>query len=210
MRLLDLSRRLETGMPVFPGHPPVALRLTEAEPPRQIMAIHLGTHSGTHIDAPRHFVPGGRTIDQYELKRFIVPTVVARVELSADEEIQWELLAHMVAQVPKGGALLIETDWDRHWGQEMMRHHPYLAIGACERIAHCGVGLVGTDAVNVDCTGRRSKEVHETLLGSDVLIVENLTNLSEVRSGRVIECGFVPLCLIGADGSPVRAYARLG
>ena len=208
-RFVELSHPLETGMPVYPGHPLVEFLPVDAEPPRQILRLQIGTHSGTHIDAARHFIPTGRTIDQYPLERFVVPTVIVAVRASRDHEIDWAALADATADVPKGGAILVQTGWDRHWGDQAMRHHPYLGIEACENLVTAGVGLVGTDAVNVDCTSRRTTKAHEILLGHDVLIVENLTNLSQIAHNAIVECAFVPLMLSGADGSPIRAYARL-
>ncbi len=208
-RFVELSHPLETGMPVYPGHPLVEFLPVAAEPPRQILRLQVGTHSGTHVDAARHFIPTGRTIDQYPLERFVVPAVVVAVQASSDHEIEWAALADAATVVPQGGALLVETGWDRHWGDDAMRHHPYFGSATCENLVAAGVGLVGTDAVNVDCTGRRTTEAHEILLSHDVLIVENLTNLSLLAHGAIVECAFVPLMLAGADGSPVRAYARL-
>jgi arylformamidase len=208
-RFVELSHTLETGMPVYPGHPLVEFLPVDAEPPRQILQLRIGSHSGTHVDAARHFIPTGRTIDQYPLERFVVPAVIVAVQGPHDHQIEWAALVDAAAAVPRGGALLVETGWDRYWGDEAMRHHPYLGSEACEYLVNAGVGLVGTDAVNVDCTSRRTMEAHGILLGHDVLIVENLTNLSLLAHGSIVECAFVPLMLAGADGSPVRAYARL-
>src|SRR5450759_2045744 len=109
---LELSHTLETGMPVYPGHAVVELLLAEAEPPRQLMHLHAGTHSGTHIDAARHFVPSGRTVDEYPIDRFVLPAVVLPVRASEDEEIGWAALASSLAAVPPGAAVLLNTGWD--------------------------------------------------------------------------------------------------
>jgi kynurenine formamidase len=106
---LELSHTLETGMPVYPGHAVVELLLAEAEPPRQLMHLHAGTHSGTHIDAARHFVPSGRTVDEYPIDRFVLPAVVLPVRASEDEEIGWAALASSLAAVPPGAAVLLNT-----------------------------------------------------------------------------------------------------
>lgn len=206
---LELSHTLETGMPVYPGHAVVELLLAEAEPPRQLMHLHAGTHSGTHIDAARHFMPSGRTVDEYPIDRFVLPAVVLPVRASEDEEIGWAALASSLAAVPPGAAVLLNTGWDRHWGHGPMLRHPYLGIEACESLVASGIGLVGTDAFNVDSTVQRTTQAHEILLGHDVLIVENLVNLSRLCPGRVYECAFAPLKLRGGDGSPIRAYARI-
>jgi kynurenine formamidase len=74
-------------------------------------------------------------------------------------------------------------------------------------MAAAGIGLVGTDALNVDGTATGTSEVHAALLGADVLVVENLTDLGELPAGRLHRCAFVPLKLAACDGSPIRAYA---
>ena len=204
-RFVELSHVLETGMPVYPGHPGVEFSSAGAEPPRQVMRLQIGTHSGTHIDAARHFVTNGRTIDEYPIDRFVVPAVVVRVRASGDEEIGWAALAGVLAERASGGAVLIATGWDRHWGDEVMLNHPYLGLEACEGLVASGIGLVGTDAINVDSSAQRTTHAHETLLGHDVLIVENLTNLSRLDPGQVFQCVFVPLKLASGDGSPIEA-----
>jgi len=207
--LLDLSQRLETGMPVFPGDPPVELAPAGAEPPWQVTRLHLGTHSGTHIDAASHYVPGGRTIDQYPLERFVLEAYVVHLEAGAGGAISWE---DIVAQLPgdlDGCAVLLHTGWDRFWGAEQAEEHPYLSEGAASRLAVCGATLVGTDALNVDATAGGTTHAHAALLGADVLIVENLTGLAALEARRSYRCAFVPLKLAAGDGSPIRAYAQI-
>jgi kynurenine formamidase len=206
-RFVELSHTLETGMPVFPGDPEVRLDDAAQDDPWRVLRLSLGSHSGTHVDAARHFVPGGSTIDRYPIERFVVQAVVARVAAGADEEIGPAALAGALAALPPGGAVLLDTGWDVHWGAAAMLRHPCLGVAACERLVAAGIGLVGTNALNVDSTARGTTHAHEILLGHDVLIVENLTNLSRLPAGQVVRCAFVPLKLAAGDGSPVRAYA---
>lgn len=207
-RLLDLSHDVATGMPVFPGDPEVRLTDSAQEDPWRVLSVALGSHSGTHIDAARHFVPGGVTIDRYPLERFVVPSCVVRVDAGPDEEIGWAALrGSLPGRLPPGAALLLNTGWDRHWGAEEMVRHPFLGRETCERLVELGLGLVGTDALNIDSTVRATTHAHEVLLGADVLVVENLTNLKSLSPGHVFQCAFVPLKLADGDGSPIRAYA---
>ena len=207
-RLLDLSRRLETGMPVFPGDPPVELAPADAQLPWQVTRLHLGTHSGTHIDAASHYVPGGRTIDHYPLERFVLDAYVAHLDAGAEAAVSWEDIAAQLPGDVAACAVLLHTGWDRHWGDGEMERHPWLAEDAAVHLAAAGVGLVGTDALNVDATAGGTIHAHAALLAADILVVENLTGLGALAAGRPYRCAFVPLNVAAGDGSPIRAYAE--
>lgn len=208
-RLLDLSRRLETGMPVFPGDPPVELAPADAQLPWQVTRLHLGTHSGTHIDAASHYVPGGRTIDHYPLERFVLDAYVAHLDAGAEAAVSWEDIAAQLPGDVAGCAVLLHTGWDRYWGAKQAEEHPYLSEGAADRLAACGATLVGTDALNVDATAGGTIHAHAALLAADILVVENLAGLGALAAGRPYRCAFVPLNVAGGDGSPIRAYAQI-
>lgn len=206
--LIDLSHAIRSGMPVFPGDPEVEVRAAKLDGPWQVLGVALGTHSGTHIDAARHYMPGGRTIDDYPLERFVLEAWVAHLEADAGTAIEWRTLE---SQLPgtglAGSAVLLHTDWDRHWGGPEAERHPYLSAEAARALVAAGVGLVGTDALNVDATAGGTEHAHEALLGADVLIVENLTGLERLEGARAYRCAFVPLRIDGGDGSPIRAFA---
>ena len=196
-------------MPVFPGDPPVELAPAGAMPPWQVTRLRLGTHSGTHIDAASHYVPGGRTIDEYPLERFVLDAYVAHLEAVPGAAISWEDIAAQLPGDLTDVGVLLHTGWDRYWGSGQAEDHPYLSEGAASRLAACGATLLGTDALNVDATARGTIHAHAALLGADVLIVENLTGLDALAAGRSYRCAFVPLKVVGGDGSPIRAYAQI-
>ena len=210
MRLLDLSRSLETGMPVFPEDPEVQLGTAGALPPWQVTRLQLGTHSGTHVDAASHFVPGGTTIDRYPLERFVLPAWVVPAVAGENQAIEWSSLEASLPSSLEGAAVLLHTGWDHYWGTPRALRHPFLSAAAAAGLVERGAGLVGTDALNVDATEGGTTHAHAALLGADVLIVENLTGLQALESGRSHLCAFVPLRLDGADGSPIRAFAFTG
>jgi len=202
----DLSQPIENGMAFYPGDPEPRIQAAETPPPWRVSELHLGTHSGTHIDAPSHFIPSGKTIDQFPLARFVLPGLVVPVGRGEDEAIGWEGFEEYLPAL-RGGALLIHTGWDRFWGTERYLRHPFLAPEAARRLAASGVNLIGIDALNVDSTGQGTSHAHEILLGSDILIVENLTRLDQLKPGVSYRFSFLPLRLSGLDGSPVRAVA---
>jgi arylformamidase len=208
--IIDLSHALRSGMPVFPDDPEVVFGAVEQAAPWRVTRLGLGTHSGTHIDAASHFVPGGTTIDGYPLERFVVRAWVAPVDAAAGEAVGWTALETALPEDLAGGAVLLRTGWDRFWGAAAALTHPYLSEAAATGLVERGASLVGTDTFNVDDSVRGTTHAHAVLLGADVLIVENLTGLDALSPGRPYTCAFVPLRLEGADGSPVRAYAFAG
>ena len=196
-------------MPVYPGDPEPRLQPAEGIPaPWRVSELRLGTHTGTHIDAPAHFFPNGKTIDDYPPARFVLPGIVTlRLDLAEDELIHVERLADDLSVLPKGGAVLIQTGWDKFWGTERYFRHPFLTSEIAKSLAIADVGLVGIDAPNVDSTVQGTSHAHEILLGNDVLIVENLTGLPQLKPQVLYQCSFLPLRLSGLDGSPIRAIA---
>ncbi len=198
--LVDLSRPVHPGMPVFPEDPEVEFVPAPAMPPWRVTALRLGTHSGTHIDAAAHYVPGGATIDEYPLERFVLPAYVVPLDSRPGEAVAWPALAAALPGDIGDDAVLLHTGWDRHWGDALALEHPYLSEDTARGLVARGAGLVGTDALNVDGTAAGTTYAHEILLGAGVLIVENLTRLDVLEPGRSYTCAFVPLRLEGADG----------
>ncbi|MCX2727408.1 cyclase family protein [Thermomicrobium sp. 4228-Ro] len=206
MRVFDLSHTIVTGLPIFPGDPEVRLELANATPPWRVTRMTLGSHSGTHIDAPSHFFADGRSITDYPAARFILPAILVQLpDLADDAAIPFPLLRECVPGSPTGQAVLLATGWDRYWGTDRYFRHPYLSEEAATWLAEARAALVGIDALNVDSTVQGTDHAHAHLLGADVLIVENLRGLRTVPPGRDYLFVCLPLPLEGADGAPVRA-----
>ncbi|WP_376794750.1 cyclase family protein [Thermogemmatispora sp.] len=208
MQFIDLSHAIEQGMTVFPGDPEPGFEAVATEPPWQVTRLMLGTHTGTHIDAASHLVPEGKTITQYPPERFLLTGIVVPVEgRGEDEPITAEALQPHLQALPAGGAVLLRTGWDLYWKSERYLRHPYLSPEAARLLVEAGASLVGIDALSVDSSVQGTQHAHATLLGSDVLIVENLARLDRLISGVVYQYSFLPLPLRGLDGSPIRALA---
>lgn len=205
----DLSQRIENGMSFFPGDPqPLIEPAAQASPPWQVSELKIGSHTGTHIDAASHFIPGGKSIDQYTPERFILPGIIIPLpDLVNDQSIELHLLEDYLPRVPEGGAVLIQTKWDHFWKTPQYESHPYLSESASRALIAAGSSLVGIDALNVDSTVQGTHHVHQLLLSRDILIVENLTGLSQLQSGKLFQFSFLPLLISGSDGAPVRAVA---
>ncbi|MER8100840.1 cyclase family protein [Kitasatospora sp. NPDC094016] len=153
--LVDLTHQVTTAMPVYPGDPAVLLEpaLTTATAGVNVLALHLGSQSGTHVDAPYHVDVTWPTLDGLPLERFTGPAVLADLRgLEPRAAVTPELLAPALERVGEGSVLLLATGWARHWGTDAYLAHPSLTAAAAEAIVAAGVRTVGVDALSVDPT----------------------------------------------------------
>jgi len=208
-RYFDLTYPIGNDMPVYPGDPGPALTPAPGMPaPWRVTNLQMGTHTGTHIDAPAHYFPDGKTIDAYPLERLVLPGVVWDVPGLPDRgQISLEALAGLAAAVPRGGAAIIRTGWGQHWGTERYWRYPSLSAQAARGLAAGPASLVGLDLPSADPLVHVPPLVHEILMARDILLVENLARLDRLEPGRAYQFAFLPLLLAGLDGSPIRAVA---
>ncbi|MEU3569547.1 cyclase family protein [Kitasatospora sp. NPDC036755] len=153
--LVDLTHQVTTAMPVYPGDPAVLLEpaLTTATAGVNVLALHLGSQSGTHVDAPYHVDVTWPTLDGLPLERFTGPAVVADLRgLEPRAAVTPGLLAPALERAGEGTVLLLATGWARHWGTDAYLAHPSLTPAAAEAIVAAGVRTVGVDALSVDPT----------------------------------------------------------
>lgn len=213
--LVDLSHPLEAGMQVFPGDPPVESRLAASFPTEgfQVTEIHLGTHSGTHLDAPLHTVRGGAPVDQIDLAMLVGPAHIVHVpDRQPREVIRWGQVRSQLEGVQPETMVLFRTDWSRHFGTPLYLDHPVLDVEIVQHLLSAGTRVIGVDTLNPDrtpgtsSTGPLELPVHTAVLGSGGAIIENLTNLDAVTWADPL-LSALPLRLRGLDGSPIRAVA---
>lgn len=204
----DLTQPLAAGAPVFPGDPVVSIAPWPGAGPWRVSELRLGTHSGTHMDAPRHLFPDGATIDDFGPERWIGTAVVVPVPAaSADAPFGPEVLASLPSGLPPGWFALLATGWDRHWGGPDQFRHPYPSPELATALLAAGAALVGIDAASVDSSVAGGNATHRVLLGAGVPVVEHLRGLDRLRPWLPYRAVFAPLALVGADGAPVRAVA---
>lgn len=203
-RCIDLSMPVSPGMPTNePDHfPPVLTPYSSLDTAGWAgTEIRIDSHCGTHLDAPSHFVRGGATVDQVPLDVLIGPCQVVRVPATGpDMEIT-------PADLPalRSPRVIVHSGWsDRLAADEdgYFHHHSYLGGEAARHLVQSGVRLVGIDGPSVDLHG---DVAHQTLLGNDVVIVENLTNTGILPED--VQIMVAPLRIVGGDGSPVRVVA---
>ena len=212
--IVDLSHPLHDDTPVYPGDPVARFEpaTTIDQHGYNVLHVRMGSQTGTHVDAPFHFLEDGARIDELPLELFLGPAVVADVRGAAPHAaITWPDLAPVADRLGPGRMLLLHTGWDAHWGSDAYFDHPFLDGDAAERIVAAGVRTIGLDALSLDETVLGGEPAggfaaHVAVLGAGGVIIENLTNLAAVRSPEPV-ISVLPLRLAGADGAPVRAVA---
>ncbi|KAI0366708.1 putative cyclase [Pilatotrama ljubarskyi] len=217
--VVDLTHALVPGeVPACHGHPCYSASPSLSLARGDLANVHtltLGTHTGTHIDAPYHFFADGASVDNLDLSLLAsVPAVVADLRArGAHERIGWDDLVEAAEEIKRSGArvVLLCTGWSRRWNKPDYSKHPFLDVDAARRLLDLGVKVLGLDMMSPDkvTEDEERADVHRVVLGSGGIIVENLTNLEtlvERRWARVM-VSLMPLNLAGCDGSPVRAVA---
>ncbi|WP_276302145.1 cyclase family protein [Halorussus lipolyticus] len=221
----DLSQSLDADATVYPGDPEVEFSpsATHDDDGYRVTRLRLGTHAGTHIDAPSHTEPDGKNLDEFRIEEFTFDTrIVDCSALGAREPIGIGAVPTR-DEIGDAELLIFRTDWDAHWGTDRYFDHPYLTADAAKECAERGLH-VGLDALSPDPSPseagseNENKEsetemeqepagvpAHRELLGRGRFVVENLTGLADLPER--FELRAYPLPLAGADGSPVRAVA---
>jgi arylformamidase len=211
LRLVDLSFDIYDHAPTFAGDPEVGVaeycRIEDAG--YNMTRLVMGTHTGTHVDAPFHFLGDGSTVDQIDLRRGFGPAWV--LDFSAkgpNEEVAVAELAPYDKVIREGSRLIFRTGWDRVYPDpRYFSDMPALSLEGCRWLAERGVICVAIDTPSVNWADYEA--AHRSLLGAGVLIIESLRGLDRLRGGRVILAA-LPLRIRGRDGSPCRAVALDG
>lgn len=174
--------------------------------------VSFPTHAGTHVDAPRHVVTGGATVDEYPLSRLTGEGVVLGVDVGESRAVDRADLWGVEA-MRDGDAVLLSFGWADHAGTDRYHRYPWLSTDFADWLLDRDVSLVGTDTLSPDePRATRDSEadpypVHRRLLGAGVPVVENLADPSGLVGERC-EVVCAPLNLRGGDGAPCRLLVR--
>lgn len=196
-------------MPVYPGTEPpsfVAANTIEHNGFAE-MKISMYTHTATHMDAPSHILRKGKSLDMFDASHFTGRAVVVNALHLATGSINVASLEPYRAQFINADFALIMTGWSRYWGQDhYFKGFPSLSVDSAKWLAELPLKGVGIDTISIDPIDNTALPAHHTLLGKNIVIIENLTNLDAIKSADVF---FVclPLKISNADGSPLRAVA---
>jgi arylformamidase len=204
---IDISVPVRNGMVHWPGDPDFHIERATDQDKGDVATVSrmaLGVHTGTHMDAPLHFIRNARSIDTMPLDATVgtARVIPIRDPKSITRE---ELMEHAITV---GERILFQTANSQHaWKSDSFEEDfVFISQDGARYLAECGVRTVGVDYLSVGGFRQDGVETHEALLGAGIWIIEGL-NLSGVAPG-VYELVCLPLRLVGAEGSPARAILR--
>lgn len=208
MKIYDITVPFSTELPVYPGDPTVQISQVASLSAGDVCTVsHLsfGSHTGTHVDPPAHFIAGRATLDQLSLEVLIG---TARV-VDVGESNAIDLATVEAANLAGVERVLFKTRNSGLWQQTMHEFEPrfvYLETNAAERLVELGVKLVGIDYLSIEKFNFEQPTTHYALLGNDVVVVEGL-NLSGIAAGDY-ELICLPMKIKNGDGGPARVVLR--
>ncbi len=211
MKIIDLSMRIFSGMPVFPGDPEVSVAVDTPlyEREYQLSRIQFGSHTGTHIDAPRHFLPDSAAVSDIDLDCFVGQAICLRPSLTRFESDGRPTLDLSDAQrksICSGDRIILSTGWEAEAGRpEYFGDYPLFSEALIGFLLDKQLKLLGADLPTL--AGRPDPyRFHREMFLGHTVFVEGLVRTGELPEGRFFFSA-VPLKIVNGDGSPVRAYA---
>ena len=207
MRIIDLSQAFEVGMTEFPGTPPIEIKqICHYEPDGfRLTDLYSCLHTGTHCDAPAHYIEGGKMIDELPLDKFMGEAVIIDVDTSQGRELPASILDGK--DIRKEDIVILRTNMSKYWNtEEYITDYPYLSIELAEGLVDLGIKALGIDCLSPDPVD--SDKVHKVILGAGIIVVENLNNLDQIDVDR-FNFYAAPLLISNAEGGFTRAFAIL-
>lgn len=204
---IDISVPIYSGMVHWPDNPAVRIERIQAlsrGDAANVSKLEMGAHTGTHMDAPRHFLADGAGLDEMPLDATIGPARVIRIE-HPQAILPAELEGH---SLQPGERVLFRTqNSERCWkSNQFVEEFVYIGAAAAQFLVQRQVRTVGIDYLSVGGYVHDGVETHQSLLGAGIWLIEGL-NLSAVKPGDY-ELVCLPLRVVGADGAPARAILR--
>jgi len=224
--IIDLTHPIDESIPLWPTFPRLNLEQTQwaARDVVTMDRVEMMTHTATHVDAPLHFIPEGKTLDDFSIEKFMGSGVVIDLTPKEPEEpITPKDIEPYEDVIEDDDILLLHTGWDQYYGRtpEYLFEFPYLTGETAEYIAELNPKAVGTEGASVagwtgdvpnhgPATDIPPEDSHLPLLKNDILAIEELRNLNEVLDGDSYQRATVfypPLNFNNTSGSSVRAFA---
>ena len=214
MKILDLTLTVSDKIPTFPGSPQPTFIPWEniKDDGYNLELLFLSSHTGTHLDAPYHFIENGTKIHEISPNRLIRDAVLIKSRKKSGEAItKTDILKFekMHEKIPNGSTVIFWTGWQKmlHDDSYFIKN-PGLSTTAAKYLVSKKTNLVGIDSPSIDFQASKQFSVHHLFSKNGILILENLANLEKIKSWK-FQLVVLPLKLKNATGSPVRAVAVL-
>ena len=212
MKILDLTLTISNKIPTFPGSPQPNFIPWEKikDDGYNLELLFLSSHTGTHLDAPYHFLEKGSKIHEISLKKLVSNAVLIKSRKKRNETItktDIQKFEKKHGKIESFSSVVFWTGWQRNLQEDnYFTKNPGLSVSAANYLASKKIGLVGIDSPSIDLGTDFKFPVHQIFAKKGMLIVENLANLEKIKSSK-FHLVVLPLKLKGATGSPVRAIA---
>jgi len=212
MKIIDLTLTVSDEIPTFPGSPQPSFIPWEnvKEDGYNLELLFLSTHTGTHMDAPYHFLEKGAKIHEISLKKLVSETVLIKSKKKGGEsitKIDIQKFEKKHGKIASFSSVIFYTGWQRNLQKKYyFTKNPGLSVSAAKYLASKKINLVGVDSPSIDLGTDSKFSVHQIFAKKGILIVENLANLEKIKSSK-FHLVVLPLKLKNATGSPVRAIA---
>ena len=204
MILVDLSHPISNNMPTYPSDPTISIvREKEIHTSRTLLhRFTMGTHTGTHMDAPAHIISGGKTLDDFPLNNFTGKTI----------KVDFKILNELDKIDEKVDGIIFDSSWFKRYKEPEVyfgTDRPEIPKYLVKKAVEMGIKYFGCDLPSVDASGSKNKPIHNALLGANIIIYESLTNLDKLPLLMPFDFYGFPLPFVELDGSPVRAVALI-
>ena len=212
MKIIDLTLTVSDKIPTFPGSPQPSFIPWEnvKEGGYNLELLFLSTHTGTHMDAPHHFLEKGAKIHEISLKKLVSEAVLIKSKKKGGEsitKIDIQKFEKKHGKIVGFSSVIFYTGWQRNLQKKYyFTKNPGLSISAAKYLASKKINLVGIDSPSIDLGTNSKFSVHQIFAKKGMLVVENLANLEKIKSSK-FHLVVLPLKLKNATGSPVRAIA---
>ncbi|HZA71155.1 MAG TPA: cyclase family protein [Nitrososphaeraceae archaeon] len=207
----DLSQLVSQDMLVYPGDPQPQFEpfVTIKKDKINVTRIVMGSHTGTHVDAPKHFFTDGNGIDSEPVDKFIGETIILDLsDVIGGKGITDSDLDNYSGVIKRNDILLLYTGTNDKWKKEkdsQINNFTYMDLSSAQWIVEHGIKCVGIDTLSVERYGFKEGLTHRKLLSNNIGIIENLNSNIKAFVGRRMFLVCLPLLLKGIDGSPARA-----
>jgi arylformamidase len=211
-KAVDLTHDLANGMPIYPGDPTPSFEsyATISRNGVNLTRITMGSHTGTHVDAPRHFIQEGITVDQIPIAKLIGEAYVADLSnIPIGGAIDsTNLKSKLDGKVTEGDIVICYTGCSDHWFDEAVwKNYTYLTGEAAQYLVTKKISGFGIDFLSVEKFGAKEAVAHKTLLGNGIFIIESISSAIKQFVARKVLLVCLPIKLLGADGAPARVIA---